>query len=83
MKDLNSGFCDLQTCGETSRFESIRQDFVSPLAHLWTISLANLAALLPLSRTDFYEYKSSRVNHLRPEMHAMTKMADLAKVLHN
>ena len=58
MHDLISGSCDMQTCGETDPFlkalvELNRHYSVSPLAHLWTISLSDLASFLPFSRIDF------------------------------
>ena len=55
MHDLISGSCDMQTCGETDPFlKALNRHYsVSPLAHLWTISLSVLASFLPFTRIDF------------------------------
>ena len=54
------------TSGQTGRIvnttvESTRPHFVSPTAHLWTISVSVLAAFLPLSLFGLQEYESNRV----------------------
>ena len=83
MKDqANSGITENPGTSDLPVTSELKAMFADLLEGAKKDILSNVQEAIDQICADF-EYVESESEHLCPEMHAMTKMADLAKELHN